>query len=142
MTARPAIAPANILSPTERMALAECGNTGRLYKQNGVWRGSSVGAQTSLPLLGILQPGQGSPPRSRAAMLAGLAEHGFLEGQSVTLEHRFANGKLDLLPALALDLVRAGVAAIIALGTANTAQAAIAATSTIPIVFANGSDPS
>jgi hypothetical protein len=43
MTAHVAIAPTSILSPTERTALAECGKSGGLYKQSGVWRGSSVG---------------------------------------------------------------------------------------------------
>jgi len=79
--------------------------------------------------------------RQRAAILEGLRESGFVEGQNVAVEYRSAGGQYDLLPGLAADLLHRGVAIIIATGSTNSPQAVKAATSTIPIVFAVGSDP-
>src|SRR5215472_10435443 len=76
-----------------------------------------------------------------AGFRQGLKEGGYIEGQNVVVEYRWANEQIGQLPALAADLVRRRVAAILAGGGDPSPIAAKAATSTIPIVFAFGTDP-
>jgi putative ABC transport system substrate-binding protein len=94
-----------------------------------------------MPVIGIL--GSGGAVRPSAAyrpFFEGLSEMGYVEGLNVDVEFRGAD-QYDQLLALAADLVRRKVEVIYAAATVNSAVAAKAATTTIPIVFANGSDP-
>jgi putative ABC transport system substrate-binding protein len=94
----------------------------------------------ALPVIGIL--GSASARNSVAPdFIQGLKELGFVEGENVAFEQRWADNQYDRLPALATELVRARVALIVALGNNLTARAAKNATSTIPIVFVMGADP-
>jgi putative ABC transport system substrate-binding protein len=98
-------------------------------------------AQQTMPVIGFLGGGTpaGYAPYA-AAVRQGLKEAGYVEGQNLAIEYRWAEGQNDRLPALAADLVSRPVAVIAAAG-ASAAAAAKAATSTIPIVFEGGVDP-
>ncbi len=98
--------------------------------------------QSAMPIVGIL--GAGSPGNDAfraAAVRQGLKEIGYIEGQSVAFEYRWAEDRYERLPALAADLVRHKVDLIIAIGGNTSALAAKSATATIPIVFEIGGDP-
>jgi putative ABC transport system substrate-binding protein len=75
------------------------------------------------------------------AFLRGLKEAGFVEGQNVAIEYRWANNEAERLPELAADLVRRRVDVIVALASTQAVVAAKGATTTIPIVFGQGADP-
>lgn len=97
-------------------------------------------AQQRPPVVGFLH--STSPyPEQAAAFSRGLAEAGFVDGQNVIIEYRWAEGHVDRVAGLASEFARRPVSIIAALGGDVTALAAKAATSTIPIVFMNGSDP-
>ena len=95
-----------------------------------------------MPEVGFLSSTSSAPyARFVAAFLQGLKEAGFVEGRNVTIAYRWGDGQFDRLPAMADDLVSRKVAVIMVGGGGVTALAAQKATSTIPIVFATGSDP-
>jgi ABC-type uncharacterized transport system substrate-binding protein len=97
--------------------------------------------QSPIPVIGLLDPrsSDATPDRIRS-FRQGLRDIGFVEGENVAIEYRFAEGQFERLPELAVQLVRRQVAVIAATNTAS-ALAAKAATTTIPIVFAVPEDP-
>ena len=97
-------------------------------------------AQQAMPAIGFLYFGSRAINPGLAGFGKGLREIGYIEGQNVTVEYRFADGQRDRLQTMAAELVRHGVAVIFA-GDNVAAAAAHAATATIPVVFWIGADP-
>ena len=99
-------------------------------------------AQQAMPVIGFLSAASASTVGiSVANFQKGLSETGYFEGRNVAVVYRWAEGRYDRLPALASELVAHNVNVIIAGGGTVAAQAAKAASSTIPIVFMGGGDP-
>jgi ABC-type uncharacterized transport system substrate-binding protein len=97
--------------------------------------------ERTMPVIGFLVAGSPSGVQAPIAEFhRGLYEAGFVEGQNVTVDYRFAEGQLDRMPALAADLVRRQVAVIFASSNSGV-LAAKEASATIPIVFSMGGDP-
>jgi len=101
---------------------------------------SARAQQPAMPTIGFLRSSPAGPfAHLVAAFRQGLSETGFVEGQNVAVEQRWADNQIDRLPGLAADLVRRQVAVIV--GNGPAVEAARSATTTIPIVFVIGDDP-
>src|SRR5262245_36597363 len=106
-----------------------------------VWPLAPRAQQSAVPIVGYLSAAASdSPPANLAVFRRGLAEAGYVEGQNVAIEYRWAGDQPDRLPALATELVSRNVTVLYAVSNA-AAYAAKAATSTVPIVFLSGGDP-
>src|ERR1700720_1933708 len=106
------------------------------------WPLAAWAQRQAMPVIGYLSA---RSPEDTAHLVPvfrrGLAENGYVEGQTVTIEYRWALGQPDRLPAMAAGLVRKPVDVLVATGGESAALAAEAATSTIPIAFIIGGDP-
>jgi putative ABC transport system substrate-binding protein len=104
------------------------------------WPLAARGQQATMPVIGFLRGSAAIGSEYLvAAFSKGLSEAGLIEGRNFAIEYRWADDHPDLLPGLAVDLVRRPVALVV--GNAEAALAAKAATTTIPIVFATAGDP-
>jgi putative tryptophan/tyrosine transport system substrate-binding protein len=105
------------------------------------WPRATRAQRSAMPVIGLLSPRASSDvPQLVAAVRQGLKDSGYVEGQNVTIEYRFAENQNERLAALAADLVHRQVTVIVATA-APAAVAAKAATTSIPIIFEMGDDP-
>jgi putative ABC transport system substrate-binding protein len=106
------------------------------------WPRDALAQQSAIPVIGFLSSASPKAYAGRvAAFRKGLNESGYIDGQDVAIEFRWAQGQYDRLPVFAADLVRQKVAVIVSSGGDVAALSAKAATSSIPIVTVSGSDP-
>jgi putative ABC transport system substrate-binding protein len=114
----------------------------RLFSSTIVaWPLTARAQQAAVPVIGFLNSGSSKALQSLvAAFRQGLSESGYVEGQNLAIEYRWADGDYEKLPRLAIDLVGRHVSAILA-GGPPAIMAAKAATTTIPIVFTSGGNP-
>ena len=106
------------------------------------WPLAAQAQQASTPVIGFLNSASPRPFTNMVeAFGEGLNSQGLREGRDFRVDYQWAEGQYDKLPALATELVQGGVALITATGGVQSAQAAIKATSTVPILFVIGIDP-
>ena len=106
------------------------------------WPLAARAQQPAMPVIGYLHSASPEPYSPMiAAFRQGLAEAGYVDGQNVTIDYRWAEGQFNRLPALAAELVARQPAILVAGGGSVSAVVAKAATTTVPIVFTIGADP-
>jgi putative tryptophan/tyrosine transport system substrate-binding protein len=108
-----------------------------------VWPVAARAQQAAMPVVGFLISGgqTENSDKNFDAFRRGMSEAGYVDGRNVTIEYHYAEGQYERLPGMAADLVRRQVAVIATSGGNPSPLAAKAATTTIPIVFASGTDP-
>jgi len=105
------------------------------------WPIASKAQQPAMPVIGLIGTASGESEARLIPFRQGLKEAGYVEGQNVAIEYRWAEGHNDRFPALVADLVRREVTVVVSLGGTPGALGAKAATTTIPIIFQAGVDP-